>query len=52
MKMDDLYTEEDLCDILSQLDDIDTGEVEMFIDEAEVEASERRYKDIIRKHKN
>lgn len=51
MNMDDLYTEDDLSEILAQLDAIETDEVEILIDEAEVEASEKRYKEIIQKHK-
>ena len=49
MKQDDLLKFEDLKDILVQLDDI---KVEEEVIDEEVIASQRRYEQIIMKHKN
>lgn len=49
MKKNEFLSEEDLQDIFAQLDEIEVEEE--FVDE-EVIASQKRYEDIIKKHKN
>ena len=48
MKKNEFLSEEDLQDIFAQLDEIEVEEE--FVDE-EVIASQKRYEDIIKKHK-
>ena len=46
--MEQFFTDDDLFDILEELDQ---EQVEISEDEAEMEASNRRYREIIQKHK-
>lgn len=47
--METFFTDEDLFDILEELKD---EEIENDEDDVEMEASNRRYEEIIKKHKN
>lgn len=48
--MEQFFTDDDLADLLFELDQ-EESEIEILEDEMEMEASNRRYEEIIKKHK-
>lgn len=49
MHMESFISDDDLLDLLEELDDLDAEVAQM---DQEMEASSRRYEEIIKKHKN
>lgn len=49
--METFFTDDDLLDLLQELDD-ENAEIEVPETETEMEASNRRYEEIILKHRN
>ncbi|MBO5486662.1 MAG: hypothetical protein J5988_07015 [Eubacterium sp.] len=48
--MEQFFTDDDLADLLTELDQ-EESEIEILEDEMEMKASNRRYEEIIKKHK-
>lgn len=49
--METFFTDDDLFDLLQELDE-ENAEIEILETETEIEASNRRYEEIILKHRN